>query len=429
MVRNIFIVGMDSFNLEKLKRVPAADNCEFHSAIDIDEIRSVDEFNIKELLALAEKRIRSSGCRPDGIITYFDFPAQDLVPVLASRFGLIGPSFESVLKCTHKYWSRLEQQMIIPDHIPAFFAFDPFDETAFESINMAFPFWIKPFRSFRSFLAFRVETKRQFDKVLEDVRENVDLIHRPFMELLCIQDIPENISHMKESYIAEKPLYGRQCTAEGYVFNGKVKVYGVVDSVRDRHFSSFSRYEYPSSLPKRIRNRMASVCEKLMKHIGLDNSTFNVEFFYDRFRKEIYLLEINTRISQSHADLFEKVHGFSHHQIMLQIALGEEPSDIEMKSIKGKFQYAAKFMLRTFETGKVVTIPSKEEIDAVENEMPDTIIRVLVCEGDNLSRMELQDSYSYELADIFIGADSRKELVSKYHRVLEKITFVIKTEF
>jgi len=426
MKKNIFIVGMDSFNLEKIKKVPAAEECEFHSAIDIDEMRHVEKFDIDKLLSIAESRMRSVEGGPAGVITYFDFPAQDMVPILASRMGLPGPSFESVLKCEHKYWSRLEQQKVISKYIPAFCAFDPFDENIFDSINMPFPFWIKPFRSFRSFLAFEIENRSQLDGTIEEIRENIDFIHKPFMQLLQDQNIPAEITQMKESCIAETPLYGRQCTLEGYVYNGKVKVYGVVDSVRDQHFSSFSRYEYPSSLPKWVQKKMMNVCKRFIKFIELDNSAFNVEFFYDPFYKHVNLLEINTRISQSHADLFEKVHGVSHHQIMLQLALGEKPTPL---GDKGKFKYAAKFMLRTFDSGKVITIPSDEEITSVMNEMPDTIIKVLVKEGQQLSKMELQDSYSYELADIFIGANTRSELITKYDKVLEMITFSIKKEF
>jgi hypothetical protein len=426
MKKNIFVVGMDSFNLEKLEKVPAAEGCVFHSAIDIDEIRNVDKFDVEKLLSVAENRMRAVEGGPAGVITYFDFPAQDMVPILASRMGLPGPSFESVLKCEHKYWSRLEQQKVISKHIPAFYAFDPFDEDIFDSINMPFPFWIKPFRSFRSFLAFEIENRGQFEATLEEIRESIDFIHKPFMQLLQNQNLSADITQMKESCIAETPLYGRQCTLEGYVYNGKVKVYGVVDSVRDKHFSSFSRYEYPSSLPKWVQKKMMKVCKRFIRSIGFDNSAFNVEFFYDPFHKQVYLLEINTRISQSHADLFEKVHGVSHHQIMLQLALGEKPKPL---GNKGKFRYAAKFMLRTFDSGKVVAVPSDEEIASVMNKMPGTIVKVLVKEGQQLAKMELQDSYSYELADIFIGANKRSELVDKYDRVIEMITFSIKKDF
>ncbi|MGM0771851.1 MAG: hypothetical protein ACQESU_09655 [Halobacteriota archaeon] len=82
-------------------------------------------------------------------------------------------------------------------------------------------------------------------------------------------------------------------------------------------------------------------------------------------------------------------------------------------------------MYRTFEPGKVVKAPSREEIDSVARTMPGTIINPHVREGDQLSELQMQDSYSYELADIFIGANERDDLVEKYHQVLNKISFSI----
>ncbi len=422
MTKNIFIVGMDEFNLEKIKNVPAAKDCKFHAAIDINEIRNVNDFDIEKLISIAEERINAVDGRPSGIITYFDFPAQDIVPILISKFGLKGPDFESVLKCEHKFWSRLAQQECIPKHIPTFMTVDPFDENVFNNIEIPFPFWIKPFRSFRSYLAFEITNRQQFKVSIEEIRNNIQFIHRPFMKLLEMHELPDSISKIKESCIIESSLYGRQCTVEGYVFNGEINFYGVVDSLKENHFSSFSSYEYPSSLEQWIQDKIRDVATTFIKHIKFDNSAFNMEFFYNTFTEEVYLLEVNTRISQSHADLFEKVHGISNHQVMLQIALGEHPTPL---GNNGKFKYASKFMLRTFEVGTVVSVPSKDSIEKVIKEMPDTIISVLVEEGQELEQLELQDSYSYELAEIYIGGNSRSELKEKYDRALDMLNFKI----
>ncbi|WP_406662701.1 hypothetical protein V7O66_02675 [Methanolobus sp. ZRKC3] len=110
---------------------------------------------------------------------------------------------------------------------------------------------------------------------------------------------------------------------------------------------------------------------------------------------------------------------------MLLIALGRKPDPLGRH---GQFNYAAKFMHRTFEPGKVVKVPSREEIASIAREIPGTIINPHVREGQQLSELQMQDSYSYELADIFIGADDRYGLVEKYHRVLEKISFSIERE-
>ncbi|MGM0771850.1 MAG: ATP-grasp domain-containing protein [Halobacteriota archaeon] len=329
MKKNVFIVGMDSFNLEKLKKLPEATECNFHAALDINEIRNVSCYDMDTLIATAERRIKETPGGIHAVVSYFDFPATDLVPILARNHGVPGPSPESIFKCQHKYWSRLEQQQVIPDNIPEFCVFDPFDKDPLTSIEMEPPFWVKPFRSFRSFLAFRIKSIEQFQEHIQEIRENINFIHEPFLYLLRRYNMPPSIVNMRESCLVEKPLSGHQCTLEGYVFNGDVVIYGIVDSIRDRHFSSFSSYQYPSSLPDGVQDKMSQACRKVIKHIGLNQSVFNVEFFYEPSCDEVFLLEINSRISQSHADLFEKVHGISHHRVMLQIALGRRPDQLE----------------------------------------------------------------------------------------------------
>ncbi len=420
MKQNVFVVGMDSFNFEKLKRIPEASEFDFHAALDINEIRNIPYYDMGKLISTAEQRIKNTPGVIRAVVTYFDFPATDLVPILARTFHIPGPDTGGVFKCQHKYWSRIEQQKIISDHIPEFCAFDPFEEDPFPSINIEPPFWIKPFRSFRSFLAYRIKTKEQFYEHIDEIRENINFIHEPFLYLLRRYEMSPEIAFMKESCLVEKQISGHQCTLEGYVFNSNVVIYGIVDSIRDQHFSSFSRYEYPSSLPEKIQERMAEVCRLVIVQIGLNQSVFNAEFFYDPSLNKVYLLEINPRISQSHADLFEKVHGISHHRTMLQIALGRKPDPFMQN---GKFNFAAKFMHRTFEPGKVVKVPSPAEIESVTKDIPGTIINLRVKEGQDLSELQMQDSYSYELADIFVGADERKELVNKYNTILERISF------
>jgi biotin carboxylase len=230
---------------------------------------------------------------------------------------------------------------------------------------------------------------------------------------------------MRESCIAETPLTGHQCTLEGYVCEGDVVIYGVVDSIREEDRSSFSRYEYPSRLPMEIQFRMADLARRAISQVGLNNSAFNIEFFYNPTHNQVGLLEINPRISQAHTDIFEKVHGTSHHRIMLQVALGQRPGAMEYN---GDFQFAANFMLRTFEPGRVMKIPEAARIESLTEEMPGTIIKLDVKEGQNLEDLQGQDSYSYQLANIYIGARDRLDLLEKYNRCLERMEFEVERE-
>lgn len=419
--KHVFVVGLDEFNLQKMERLPEAANIEFHPAVRVSEMRGVENLSIEELLSKAYQRIEQVG-QIDAVVSYYDFPGTVLVPIIAKRYGLPGPTLESVLKCEHKFWSRIEQQKVIPKSLPQFKAFDPFREDAFESIDFLPPYWIKPIKSYRSFLAYRINSPVQFKEYMQEVRKHVDFIAEPFNYILKNFGIPHEIAEMEEKMIAETTIGGHQCTVEGYALEDEVVVYGIVDSVREEDRSSFSRYEYPSSLPQEIQFRMADIARRAITQIGLVNSPFNIEFFYDATANNIFLLEINPRISQAHTDIFEKVHGISHHHIMLNLALGKRPKALDYN---GDFRIAGHFMLRTFENGKIKRAPLEKEIKSLKKKYPDLAIKINVKEGMMLEDMYGQDSYSYELANIFLGGKNQEVMLEKYNDIVAHLTFDI----
>ncbi len=423
--KNVFVLGLEEFNLAKLNRLPEARECRFLPALKFSEIRGVENISIKELLDLIDERIRDAGSI-DAIVSYWDFPGTILVPIVAKKYGLFGPSLESILKCEHKYWSRLEQQKVIPGNIPHFKAFDPFDEDSYEQINFMPPFWIKPIKSFHSFLAYRVNDPSHFSECNREVCEHINYISEPFSYILREYVAAREFGQMKESMIAETMIAGHQCTVEGYSFGNEVVVYGIVDSVREEDRSSFSRYEYPSSLPQEIQFRMVDLARRVIEEIGLENSAFNIEFFYNETANQIYLLEINPRISQAHTDLFEKVHGVSHHQIMLNLALNRRPKSL---TYNGDFRVAAHFMLRTFHPGFVLSAPLNQEIEHLKTKYPELEVQVNVKEGMDLNEMGMHhlDSYSFILANVFLGGRNRDELLEKYNDVTDHLNFKVES--
>jgi len=173
-----------------------------------------------------------------------------------------------------------------------------------------------------------------------------------------------------------------------------------------------------------IQYRISDLSRKVIKQIGLMNTAFNIEFFYNEEENKINLLEINPRMSQSHADMFYKVHGISHHHVMLNLALGDRPEPFENG---GDFEVAAHFMHRTFEPGMVKKAPSKSEIEQLKKEYPEMRIEVTVKEGTNLDDIEEYhiDSYSYVLAYIDLGGQSQKHLLEKYNDIVKRLSFEI----
>ena len=422
--KKVFIVGLDDFNLEKLNQLPQAKDCEFLPALEISDIRNVDSFDMKTLIDKAIANMERLG-PPDAVASYFDFPGTVMVPILAQHFGLPGPTLEAVIKCENKYWSRQEQHKVVPDAIPQFRAFDPFDDDAYSKLELFPPFWIKPIKSFRSFLAFQINDERQFNEVMQVCREKGGKMSEPFQYLMEAYDMPSEIADMEETFVAESPIGGWQCTLEGYSWNGNVSVYGVVDSVREQDSSSFSRYEYPSQLPLEIQHRMIDITRQAVQQIGLDGAPFNVEFFYDQTNDAVWLLEINPRCSQAHTDIFEKVHGVAHLAIMVDLALGRKPKPMEKK---GRYNVAGHFMFRTFETGRIKRIPSESAIQTLARRQTDTKVKIPVKPGQHLDELQGQDMYSYEIANVFIGGRDRMDMLDKYDEALAALQFDIEKD-
>ncbi|MDY6840851.1 MAG: ATP-grasp domain-containing protein [Pseudomonadota bacterium] len=419
--KNIFVFGADDFNLSLIRSMDTENRYQLHRLYDYSEIKAGWEFPVKKLYEGAQQKLREFQGTVDGIVGYWDFPVSTLLPLLRAPYHLASPSLESVLKCEHKYWSRLEQREVIPDLIPDFCAVDPFADDYRAQITLDYPFWIKPIKSASSYLGFKVRNDSELAHAIGEIRSGISRWGNPFNYVLNFARLPEEVAPVNGNWCLAEGIIstGRQCTLEGYVYDGKVTVYGIVDSIREgKHRSSFSRYQYPSSIPRRIRQQMISVTDRFLSHIGFDNGPFNVEFYWNRHSDQIWLLEINTRISKSHCPLFQKVDGQAHHKIMVELGLGERP---HFPHREGAYRLAAKFMWRVYENAIVRKVPTNTALKGIQKRFPEADIELHVAPGEKLSSLKDQDSYSYEIAVVFLGANSQKELLRKYHEIQDSL--------
>ena len=419
-IKNIFVVGLDDFNFQKLKNIGKLKSYQFHPLLTIDEVKYRTEASPKELLDKAEDRLSSFSRKIDAIVGYWDFPCTCLVPFLNHKYGLPTPTFESVLKCEHKFWCRVEQSKVLKES-PHFYAFNPFDEDPRSAIPLKFPFWIKPVKSFASQLGFRIHNAREFHDSLAIIRKGIGKLANPFNFFLQQSPLPAEVAAVDGKYcLAEEIITGKQCTIEGYVYDGQVNVYGVVDSIRESNRSTFARYQYPSKIPRNIQVRMTQIAQKFFTQIGYNNAPFNIEFFYDEHHEKLWLLEVNPRISQSHCDLFEKVDGASHHEVMIDLALGREPNPPKRQ---GTYGLAAKFFIRTHEDAFVKGIPKQRDIQKVQELFPETLVKIHAQEGMRLSDSLHKESYSYELGFLFMGAKNEHALLENHRTALDYLPF------
>lgn len=412
---------MNAFNRAKLEALPGADDYCFHGLLTPEEILCADDFPVESMLSRAATQLREAEPAADAIVGYMDFPVSTILPILAQRSGLPGLDLRAMLKCEHKYWSRLEQQAVVPDFIPQFQLVDPFLESPQSQLDLDYPFWLKPVKSAGSYLGFRIDDEAAFHLAIAEIREHIHRIAEPFDKILEYVELPAHIAAVGGHHcLAETLLSGDMCTLEGYVYKGAIHVHGVVDSVREANGSSFARYQYPSQMPRSVTERMAEVARKTLQRIGFDGSAFNIEFFWERDTDTVSLLEINTRIAQHHSDLFEKVHGVSNHQIAVELALGNDPN---FPAARGAFQCAAAFWLRSYVDAQVADVPSAQALDAIARDWPDTYVELEVQPGMWLSELHDQDSYSYVLALIYVGADSHEQLMTTYDAIVKRLDF------
>ncbi len=322
---------------------------------------------------------------------------------------------------------RQEQAKILPDDTPAVAALNPFAPKDARRAAPPYPFWLKPVKGHSSVLGFKVEKDRDLEEALAACRQKIHLFGTPFYQFVAHVDVPEEIAPYDGNFaIAEEMISAeRQFTLEGYVFEGETVIYGAVDSVRaGSTASSFARYQYPADLPDAVIARCRDLTGQILAHFGYDGSPFNVEFFWDPKTDRLNLLEINTRISKSHAPLFAMVDGASHHKVAIELSMGRRP-DMPVRS--GKDSFAAKFMLRSFEPdGLVVRMPHEDEITELKRLLPDVQVELIAQENGRLSDLPYQDSYSYELADLFLGGQSPQMLEDCYNRCLDSLTVLIK---
>lgn len=423
MKKNVFVIALGNFNRRLLQTIRGAANYNFHTLFSPEQMVAAPSYPMAELIEEARSEIQSFSGRVDAIVGYWDFPTTLLLPTLRTMAGLPTTSAESVLRCVHKYWSRTVQKEVAEDLVPRFNAFDPLADDPFSSIDLEFPFWIKPIKAHSSILGFRIENRDDFEKALPQIRKGIDRFAKPFNYLFERAGSPAEIAAIDGRHcLAEEIISAEnQCTLEGYVYRGEPRVYGIVDSLRERHNSSFSRYHYPSRLPDQVLQRMIAATDRVMRRIGLDNEPFNIEFFHDPDTDRISLLEINPRISKSHCPLFYFVEGASHQEVMVELALGRQP---EYPRGEGAYLMASKFMLRRYSGDALVKrVPSKSDIETMQKEVDGSMIKLWVTEGDRLSDYVDQDSYSFEYANLFIGGQSEEDLQKKYDRCMELLPF------
>lgn len=182
-----------------------------------------------DIVSLIEETIaRYADERVDGVTSAVGYPGMPVASIIAERLGLTGVKVERVLRCEHKYYSRVSQQALVPSATPPFQIVPPEgSDTPVEAFRLPFPLFLKPVKSCFSINAQRVASLAELRRISRTNRMPEGFL-RPFNDLLRAHT---NYEFDASCLLAESLLEGVQVSLEGYVFNGQVHTLGIIDAV------------------------------------------------------------------------------------------------------------------------------------------------------------------------------------------------------
>ncbi len=342
-----------------------------------------------------------------------------IAAVIAERLGLPGVPPAAILTAQHKFYAREYSRTVAPEATPAYTVFSPYVQRE-EEVKQKFPLFVKPVKATYSILAKRVDNFAELKRHLTFKPLESWILKKLIQPA---EDLAQQYTHFAldaHHILGEEVMEGVQVTVDGYVYNGVVKIMGVVDAVMYPGTNAFQRFEYPSSLPESVQEKMGDIVARVVKAFGLNQSLFNVEFFYNPASGDLKMIEMNPRMAYQFADLYEKVDGYNPYDILTDLTLGNTPKHCFRQ---GACNHAASFVLRAFPGSKLKSGPDPQHVKRIRQQYPDARIMVYLKKGSSLAR-EYKWLGSYRYAVFNLGANTTQDLQQRYHQVRSQLPFV-----
>ncbi|MBI4117846.1 MAG: hypothetical protein HY453_02090 [Parcubacteria group bacterium] len=270
------------------------------------------DFDILNYLDSARALIKAK--KIEGIMYTHDLSSV-MAALLCAEFGLPGPSLASTFACFNKIYTR----QFCPYEKIQCSIIDPYNPEIQE-----YPFYLKAPYSSLGLLGFFVKNPDDFEKALQIVKVELPKMNHAFFPMLEMYvDMKKFPSALRDVMLAETPISLPQITIEGYVYRGIVHTLVITDTNFIKNTNWFDNFSMPSRIPDHIQNLIHQKAVEDIAKIGLDNSFFNIEYWYDTH--DVILIEINSRSAACFSDLYEKCYGFDSYLGMMKLAAGTDP--------------------------------------------------------------------------------------------------------
>ena len=305
--------------------------------------------------------------------------------LVAERLRLPGNPPEAVLACQHKLHARRVLQQVAPE---ANVAFAPLGAAYGDDIpdGIAYPAYAKPVKAAFSVLAREVGSRAELQahtRFSAWERWVVRHLVEPF-ERVCRARLPA--AGTAHRLLLEQPVPAStpQYNLDGWVFDGRVHLLGVVDAVMYPGTQAFMRWELPSRLPAAVQQRALDVARRFLGAVGFRHGFFNMEFFHDPATGRLAVIEFNPRMAAQFSDLYLRVLGVDPHAMAVALAVGDDPAALPRSAPTAGA--AASFVYRAFAADGVPPMPSPRAAAAWQRDFADGLLFTFPKRGHALAR-------------------------------------------
>jgi hypothetical protein len=333
--------------------------------------------------------------RADGVVGTKDRSAL-LAALLAERLGLPGPKPDAVINCQHKGRSRLLHREVAPAATPLFAAVHGADDPPPACPP---PWFAKPIVGRLSQGAERVDDPAEFRELTDP--SGYSAAYGLIAELAGVPQAAVT------GFLVEELARGAEVTLEGYVYDGRVTVIGITDSIMYAGTNSFERFEYPSTLSVERRDELWDVARRVVPALGFDGGFFNMEFVVPP-EGPATIIEVNGRIASQFAPMIQATHGRSTYDALFALASGRDPA-WQPRAPDG---VAVSYVLRAFTDAFVESVPD-----------PDPGVEILLRPGLRLSEQGTNDVESYRVAIVYGAGETRAEALERCRSRLRRLHF------
>jgi ATP-grasp domain len=314
-------------------------------------------FDIEKFATKLAKKAKGRNVR--GVLSAHEQFGALSAAVLAQKLGLPGTDPKAIVRCQHK-WALRELIATVAPEVNPRYALLPMRYGEPIPENLEWPLFVKPIKAAYSVLARVCNTPQELQALLTfswPERWIIEHLVKPF-ERVAKSLVPE-IGVSAHQMVMEEPITCAQFNLDGYVYQGKAHLLGIVDELMYPGTQAFLRFAYPSKLAAPIQQRAFEVAAKILDAAGFTHGFFNIEFFYDDTTDRLTVIEINPRLGSQLADLYQRTLGLDVYKMVVALAIGDDPATIPR--LPTEMHAAASFVFRTFGDEAVPRAPNKRD--------------------------------------------------------------------